>query len=538
MLADLKKVNPRQYELVVDPSPHVAGLCPRRAGKSYAGAAAALITGEAKPGAISIIISLNLKQLRRLYWAGGPSGLFTLARKYKLNLSFNNTALRWEHENGSIGYLLGAEDEDQLEAIRGLEADLYLIDECKSFPPAKLEKIIDEIIDPQRATREGRVIMIGTPGFLQAGPFWQATCPTAKDDKGRLFHVRYRQVDPQGRTPQEDLLWSLHTWTLKENSAVPKQWDAALRKKKQKEWSDDHPVWCREYLGMWTTSTEGLVFAYASLLGDGKVNWTPAPTEDNPAGLPVEGAPWRFIGGMDLGYEAPTALVILAYSSKLRELRHVADYSRSHLIVPDIADMVRLASETYGPIEVIHVDTGNLGKTILETLIQEYGLPLVKADKREKFDHIELVNSAFLKGEIKILSGTTLHHQLLTNCWKVGDEVTNGESERDRLARLGKLKEDDSVPNDSTDAFLYAYRGALHHFGAKKQVEQLVEMSPEWITAWEKDQLKKFRAALSIDTRITNQTMQRAPRFIRAALTRSPAWTTSTQRSYRKSSAY
>lgn len=550
MLADLKRVNPRQYELVVDPAPHVAGLCPRRAGKSYAGAAAALITGEAKPGSISIIISLNLKQLRRLYWAGGPSGLHALNRKYGLNIEFNTTYLRWEHENGSIGYLLGAEDDEQLEVIRGLEGDLYLIDECKSFPPAKLEKLVDEIIDPQRETRDGRLILIGTPGFLQAGPFWQATCPEAKDNQGRKFHVLYTQKDPHGRTPNADLLWSLHTWTLKENRGVPidpetdlpKQWMGALRKKKAKGWADDDPVWCREYLGMWTASSEGLVYAYASQQHTGDVSWIPNPDKDNPAGLPEEGAPWRFIGGLDMGFEAPTAFVVLAYSSKLRELRHVVDFSRAHMLVPDIAEMIRGAMEVFGQIEVIHADCGNLGKMVMKTLVEEYGLPLVRAEKKDKFDHIELVNSAFIKGEIKIIQGTTLEYQLLTNCWRLSDDARDGESERDRLARIGKLREDDSVPNDSTDAFLYAYRGALYHFGARAEELPPPVMSPEWIKLWEKQQLKNFRARLAAEAKqkaagISRSLTQIAPSFLRGALNpRGAKWipSISTQTNYRR----
>jgi hypothetical protein len=250
MLLDLGKVNAAQQAMVLDDSPHVAARCPRRAGKSYAGAAAALITGESKPGSISVIISLNLKQLRRLYWAGGPSGIFTLARKYDLKLDFNNSMLRWEHENGSIGYLLGADDEDQLEVIRGLEADLYLIDECKSFAPGRLQTLIDDIIDPQRGSRDGKLILIGTPGHITAGPFYEAThlgaTQTYEADgkiEKRPFAIKYGSKDKFGRTPKDDLIWSLHTWSLADNKSDPGQrsWKAALIKKKSKRWADDHP---------------------------------------------------------------------------------------------------------------------------------------------------------------------------------------------------------------------------------------------------------------------------------------------------------
>ena len=528
MLADLTRVNANAAAMVLDPAPHVAAICPRRAGKTYAGVLAALITGEAKPGSISLIISLNLKQLRRLYWAGGPSGLFTIARKYGLNLEFNNTHLRWEHENGSFGYLLGADDDEQLEVIRGLEADLYLIDECKSFSPVILDKLVEDIIDPQRATRKGRLIMIGTPGFIMAGPFYQATCPEATyeltlDDGKKVkarYSVDYGTADPHGRNGIE--VWSRHHWTLQDNTAMPHQWVEAQKKKKSKGWSDDDPTWQREYLGFWTRTDEGLVFRYHHERANGRCTWVPEPNEENPAGLPEEGAPWRFIGGLDFGYEAPTAFVVAAYSARLKQLRVVADYSNSHMLVPDIAEMIQLAQQKYGPLEKIYADAGNLGKMVVETLIREYGFPLERADKREKFDHIELLNAAFSRGEVLIVENTVLETQLLTNCWDLRDET---KGSKDSLARRGKLREDDSIPNDSTDALLYLFRGSLHHFGWTQTAAAPEPGTPEWVKAWEKRQLAAARAELnpSPDARITNA-LPKAPPFLRRSLSRQ-RWT-------------
>lgn len=524
MLADLHRVNAKAAAMVLDPSPHVAAICPRRAGKTYAAVLAALITGEANPGSISLIISLNLKQLRRLYWAGGPSGLFTIAKKYGLNLEFNNTYLRWEHENGSIGYLLGADDAEQLEVIRGLEADLYIIDECKSFAPVVLETLIEDIIDPQRASRKGRVIMIGTPGFIMGGPFWQATCPTAQfelvlesgERTKAKWHVDHGATDQYGRTPDGDLLWSRHHWTLQDNTAMPHQWVEALKKKRQKQWGGDDETWQREYLGLWTPSSEGLVFRYYSEKSKGCVNWVPQRTEENPTGLPEEGAPWRLVAGLDIGYEAPTAFVICAYSARLRQLRHVADYSRPHMLVPDIAEMIQGAIATYGPIERIYADVGNLGKMIVETLIREYGFPLEKADKREKYDHIELLNAAFSRGEVLIIEKTPLENQLLTNAWDLRDEA---KGKRDDLARRGKLREDDAIPNDSTDALLYLFRGSLHRFGWTAKEPTPEPGTPEWRKIWERKQLEAARREFAAQgkEKITNQ-LPRAPSFLRRAL--------------------
>lgn len=527
MLAHLKKTNPKQYALVRDIAAFIAAICPRRAGKSFAGAMMALIVGEANPGSISIIISLNLKQLKRLYWQGGPSGLFTIAAKFKLNLSYHHSMLRWEHENGSIGYLMGAEDEEQLEVLRGLEADLYLIDECKSFAPARLRKLLVEIIAPQRASRQGRVVMIGTPGFVTAGPFWEATCPQAKDKDGKPFHVNHGKKDPHGRDAHRLRLWSRHSWTLQDNSAMPHQWDEALLEKARNGWTDDNPIWRREYLGEWTSSSDGLVYTYVDAKGQGISNWRPERSDDNPCGLPAEGAPWRLIGGLDLGFQAPTAFVIAAYSSKLGELRHVHDESHPHMLIDDVADMLRRAYDRYGTIEMIYADAGNLGVMVVQSLAAK-GFPIEKAEKREKFDHIELINSAFARGEIKIVETetakecgweSTLEHQLLTNAW----DLEGGT--RDELAKLGKLREDEAIPNDTVDAFLYLYRGSLHRFRPAVAPAVPEYLSPEWVAAREKEELRRARATYqkAADDRLGNN-FRDAPHFVQRALAKRDRW--------------
>ena len=502
MLADVKRVNPKQWALITDPSVHVASICPRRAGKSYAGALAALITGEAKPGAISLIISLNKQQLRRIYWSGGPSGLFTLARKYNVKLTYHSSYLRWEHENGSIGYLLGCEDAEQLEVIRGLEADLYLIDECKSFAASKLRKLIDEVIDPQRESRKGRLIMIGTPGFIAMGPFYEATCRTAKDEDGKPWYIPAGlKEDEWGRTANGDLLWSLHHWTLEDNRALPHQWQGALLKKRVKKWTDESPTWVREYLGQWTFDAAGLVFSYAERKQAGQCMWNPERTADNMTGLPKDGN-WRFVAGLDFGYEAPTALVICGYSRRYGQLRHVWDFSGRHMLSHEIADMILMAQRRLGiTLEVVYADMGNLGKAMAMELRRDYGIPVEKAEKREKLDYIEQLNGAFSLNEVFIIPGTTLETQLLTNAWDIDEELEppKGMSRKENMGRLGLLVEDDSIPNDSTDALLYLFRGSLHRFGKVLAEAKLEKGTEEYFLYKEKQALAAHRAQIAQD---------------------------------------
>ena len=502
----LAALAPKQRDMVLDPSPHVSALCPRRAGKTFAAAIAALITGELKPGAISLIISLNLKQLRRLYWAGSASGLHTLARKFKLNLEFNSSFLRWEHENGSIGYLLGCENDEQMEVMRGMEADLYVIDECKSFAPGRLSKLIDDILDPQRSSRDGRIIMIGTPGFLAAGPFWQATFPAAfdpKDSERKPYLIPFGKKDPWGRDAKEDLLWSFHAWSTRDNPAKPCQntWRDFVRKKKARNWADDHPTWMREAMGQWTTTGDGMVFRYSKARAEGKCFWNPEYDSKGIAQLPAEGAPWAFIAGLDLGYEAPTALVVCAYSRTLGQLRMVGEYGKRHMLLQDIAEMIAEAYERHGNIEMIYADKGNLGTTLCNTLAADYGFPIEAAPKREKYDFIELLNAGFEAGEVLVIPGTTVEEQLITSAWDLDDDVDNA---KEAMARRGRLVEDVDIPNDFSDALVYCYRGSLHRYRPPTSVTGPAPGTPEAQKAWEREQLAKFRKRLARDEKERN----------------------------------
>jgi hypothetical protein len=372
-------------------------------------------------------------------------------------------------------------------------------------------------------------VLIGTPGNIPEGPFFEATCARATQEldlgdrkESAPFLIPAGTTDPWGRTPEADLLWSCHSWTLQDNTAQPHLWEEALKKKRQMRWADDDQTWLREYLGQWTTDTGALVFRYALEKPTGRVTWYPEPTVENPVGLPAEGAPWRYVAGLDLGFEAPTALVVLGYSQRLGVVRHVLDYSRRHLLVHEVTALIKQAMDHVGSIEAIYADVGNLGKMVVSSMIAE-GYPLERADKREKYDHIEIANSMFARGELQIIPGTTLESQLITNVWDMEkSQLKFGRDVKvEDLARLGKLVEDKNVPNDSTDAMIYALRGALHRF----RITDPVAAPAEGTRVWEREQLRKFRERLrrAGDERFSGRHINRAPDFARRALGRT--WT-------------
>lgn len=520
ILKDLRANNSAQADVVVDSNYYCSACCPRRSGKTYCAVCAALITGESKPFAITIIISLNLKQLKRLYWDGGPSGIHALNRKYNVGLEFNSTDLKWTHRNGSIGYLMGTDKPEQLEQLLGMEADLYIVDECKSFAPSVLEDLLENKIEPQRSSRKGKILLIGTPGSILTGPFYKATCPESVDEEGKPYLVKYKTKDTFGRETRD--LWSFHTWNLEDNKARGHQWEDAIRRKKNKKWADDEPTWLREYLGKWAISSDGLVSRYLLEKSTGKVTWRPEPTESNPTGLPANRGPWRLIAGLDLGFESDTSLVVAAYSAKYRELRHVYDISQQHLLPDDVGELVVDTQKLFGKFEKIFVDHGNQGGSmLLHMLIQKYGLPAEKSIKREKYDGIELQNSGFAAGEIKIIEGTTLEAQLCSIQWDLENDS------KANLARNGKLQIDKKCKKDAFDAFLYLFRGAMHHYNNPQDDEIQPDYgTQEWQRKWEAEELAKFRkrAKITETERMLDRTIKLPLSIQRALNTNKMPW--------------
>lgn len=496
--AMLNDLVPAQRDLVLDDGPYIAARCPRRWGKTYAVTLAALITGEAKPGSITLIISLTLKAIKRNYWVNPKSSIKALSRKFGLKLETNDSELRWEHENGSIGYLLGAESLEQIEYLRGIEADLYVIDECKSFAASVLDYLMDDIIDPQRISRLGRVMMIGTPGSVLDGPFFRATNPLWK----------YPDLDPETGTPHrfagmpacvihgkpdpaknrtKGTAWSLHVGSLRDNTKMPHQWEQALLIKDKRGYADNHPTWRREFLAEWVASAEGLVYRYVQArVGGVKVNWFPNRTVENPTGLPAEYGPWRLLFGLDLGYHDATALVVAAYSTTHKLLVHVWDKKQSGMDVDDAQALVKHAVARFGHPDCMWVDTSGGGSRMLaENLRKRWAFPIERAvAKAEKNEHIEFINADFDKGRIWIIAGTDLEAQLSSSEWD--QSKAKGSKAIEELAREGKLQVNRLIPDDVADAFRYLYVGAMHHFARPEKAKEPDPGTPEAIALWER----------------------------------------------------
>jgi hypothetical protein len=250
--------------------------------------------------------------------------------------------------------------------------------------------------------------------------------------------------------------WSFHKWAVKDNTAIrfadgTGLWEECLVEKEQNGWADDDPRWIREYLGEWCPSDDVMVYAYDH-------------ERNGYDGQLPEGHDWKYVLGLDIGFEDSTALVVAAYSEHHKKLFHVWDYKRPHLIVPEIAKAVSLAKEKFGEFDGMVADTGGLGKMVIETLSTQYDHHFEPAEKKEKYDHIELVNADLISDLIKVRRGSYLEAEMELLQWENTD----------------KKKEDPSLDNHCCDAFLYLWRYAYHHFSTARVERPRVGSNDYW----------------------------------------------------------
>lgn len=486
--------NPVQQKLIDDKSKRKAARCPRRSGKTYAASSLALHLGESKPGARILIVSLTLKSTKENYWTRGPGGIFAQDQKFDLGLKYNLTEHTWYHQNGSTGMLAGAETRADIEKLRGAtaEADLIIVDECKSFSPLLFEELLRDVLIPGLMTRQGTLMLIGTPGNIPIGPFYEATEPTYRKkryegDEGVPTCLLYTGKVLQGKNK----LWSLHTWTIQDNVAVPGQWEYALEIKEQNHWTDQTPVWRREYLGEWVTDTKELVYAFAAHRNTGAVLWEPDVLKYKPHGLNPDDGPWQLIMGLDFGYEDHNAIVLCAYSETKKELRHIYDFKQNHMTIDQFGMEIQATIERYGTPSVIVGDKGSLGGILyLQELNSRFGLGVIPAEKKEKYDHIELLNSDFASGRVKIIPDSDLDHELCALQWDLS------KSDKERLVRTGKLREDPSCSNHLCDALLYLWR-YCYHYWSESPAPHLHKDDPDYWRVKEREMIDKYREKLT-----------------------------------------
>lgn len=405
-----------QSGFVEDESSLIVALCTRRAGKSYGIAMRLLRAAYAHPGASCLYIALTRDSAKRILW---KDVLKSINREKQLGAVFNETTLCMTLPNGSVIYLLGADtDEEEKQKLLGQKYAEVDIDEGASFS-IDLQELVYGILKPAVADYRGRICLVGTPGNLKKGLFFELT----------------QGQDPLSPGRWQAKGWSGHRWSAADNPHMSEKWKAEIDElKAANPLIEETPLFQQHYLGRWVIDESKLVYRYSAGIN----------SADREARARIEGdkSGWSFVLGVDLGYSPdPSAFVVCAYHRNDKALYILEATAEKELDVTEVANRIKALNARYD-FERVVIDNAN--KQAVEEMKRRHSLALHPADKTGKVDFIEMMNGDFLSGYIK----------LLPEAKQLADEyaelIWDDKSE--------KRQEHPGCSNHCTDAALYAWR--------------------------------------------------------------------------------
>lgn len=394
----------KQLAFVKDPAPFKLGVTTRRAGKTISCVADLVHTALANDSVVVLYITLSRKNAKRLVWPEFKK----INNKFKLGAEVNEADLTMTFPNGSVAYVLGAADRSSIEDFRGLAIKKVYLDESQSFP-AYIESLIDDVLSPALMDHDGQLILIGTPGPIPNGYFYDLT-----------------------KSPN----WSHHQWSFFDNPCMPflkmgkTHQDMLDRELKRRGVKLDDPSIQREWFGKWVVDINSLVYKYTPTIQDFDV-------------LPV--GKWTYILGVDLGYKDADAIAVIAYDTK-NPCTYLLDEVVTHgQDISALCAQIEVLTKKYD-ISKIVVDTGGLGKKITEEIQKRFLVPMVAAEKVRKSEFIELMNDAMRTGKFKIKAGS-----------KFAFDAQKVEWDHDKSTPDKKVISD-RFHSDICEAVLYAWR--------------------------------------------------------------------------------
>lgn len=398
----------KQLAFVEDAEPFKVAVCSRRAGKTTACAAHLLHTAINSPETVGVYITLSAMNAKRIIW---PE-LKKINTQYKLGAKVDEVQMSFSFKNGSTVYVSGAKDSSEIEKFRGLAIKLVYIDECQSFREY-IKELIDDVIGPALIDYAGTLCLIGTPGPVPTGYFYE--CAVKSE------------------------LWSKHYWTFWDNPHI-----LTKSKKTHRELMDrelkrrgvpiDDPSIQREWFGKWVLDSDSLLLRYNEEVN----NFSTLP--------PTNGKnSWSYLLGVDIGFNDADALAVLAHSEQSPATYLVEEIVQAKQGITELVAQIQHLQNKYQIAKIV-MDMGGLGKKIGEEMSRRYQIPVEPADKTRKMENVALLNDALRTGRFMAKSDS----RFAQDSYLI--EIDKDKSRPDRIVVS------DRFHSDIVDAVLYAFK--------------------------------------------------------------------------------
>lgn len=416
----------KQLAFVLDPAPFKTAVCSRRSGKTVACAADLINTALNNPGTESVYITLSRSDAKKIIW----KELLNINRTYDLGGKPNNTELTLTFPNNSIVSASGAKDGTAIEQFRGRAFKKVYIDESQSFK-SYIKDLIDEVLGPALMDYAGSLALIGTPGPIPAGFFYECA-------------------------HQENSIWSNHAWTYFDNPHIARKSKKTHQQGLQRELdrrgvTASDPSIQREWFGKWEFDANSLLLRYNSTINDFQI---------------LADRKYTYVMGIDLGFVDADAIAILAYSDD-----EPTTYLVEEIVIPKqgITELVEQISRMQKKYDIakMMIDEGGLGKKIAEEIRRRHHIPVQQAEKQRKMENIAFLNDALRTGRFKAKADS----HFAQDSYLV--EIDRDKSTPD------KIKVRDNFHSDIIDAVLYAFKESPA-FAYQPPIVKPKPNTPEW----------------------------------------------------------
>lgn len=433
---------PEQSAFISDPAKLKLSFCTRRSGKSYGDGRYLLREAHETPSVSCLYLALTRDSAENIMWR---DVLRRLNRELGLDAKPNKTKLELTLPNESTVRLLGMDaDEDEKRKVLGGKYKLVIIDEAARWR-TNLRTLIYEYIKPAVADHRGTIAMSSTSSEFLSGFFYELT-----EGHTNAPHQWTREG------------WSCHAWNWRQNPYMRKQIEEEIAElEAANPRVRESPAFRRNYdPGEYVIDISNLVYKYQR------------EQNDFDGSLPdIHKGRWHYVLGVDLGYEDPCAFTVLAYHDHDATLYVLESYKRGKLDVTATSDEINSIKRRY---DIEHTTIDGSAKQAVEEMNARHGVMAEAADKRDKAEHIDLMNADFNAGRIK----------LSPKCGPLREEYGALIWDERALERQHKRVEHPGCDNHATDSAYYGWRHCYQYTSKHLPPPPPKLNTPEWYE-WE-----------------------------------------------------
>jgi hypothetical protein len=404
----------KQIAFINDPSPLKAAFVARRSGKTWAIAVDLIKTAHENPATKCLYYGLTRDSAWNVTFL---HMLDPICRQFGIRVQVNRTLQTLEFENRSIIKLTGDDASDgQIDKALGGKYKKVVFDECQAIKH-DLEGWVKNKLGPAMVDQDGVIVLAGTAGEHMGERFW------------------YKVTREKDREPG----WSVHSWTPFDNPHMAELVRKYLVKRRTENPNlDEDPGYQQEWLCKWVVEREARIYRYD-------------PMRNALDHHDFSNKHWRYLIGVDFGYEDDTAIVVGAYHPHDGRCYLLESFKKKHMLMDELAAEIDARRRQYSP-EHIVVDGQN--KQFVMSMGARFGIPMRFAQKLGKAEHVAAMNNDFRTSKLMVVRGA---NAALVEEW---DALTWDEGARLR----GVFKENASKDNHLADAALYLHHASKHYW--------------------------------------------------------------------------